>query len=635
MQRLGQYSSKRLSIRVMAYTITLVILGFSGIISGIIYHHLLSVAEQAEQARFSTIPLALKQHERAVDVRQLALYTNLIADSQDDNNRRAAQQNALQLKQSLHRDSPASDQETIDAIGIHLQNMLQHSHRLSQHQEALERSGQEADKLLLSINILLDAIIFEHRQASENSVKNTALDAMFTATRLQQTLMMLRRELATVYQYPIEQLESQRAYFMQLMQLAHSLARKLDALEYEQALMVLFEDFQALERLYTTKTAMREERLSLNAEARLINGLLATLSSTISRSANELANRGADKVAANARQALTIAMSGFGILALVFVLTLLAVRYEIIRPIILAGFSLQTLSTGKPKVRLAKTDLREIDAINSTIRNFARALEEKENANERLLAMAQMKAAFTSSVSHELRTPLTSIRGFIKLVYRDFERFFAGTSNDSTLQKKAQQITSNLEIVMKESERLSLLIDDVLDIAKIESGRMTWRDSDTDVGEIILRAEAALAGEFLQRKDISLQTIISPHLPKIHLDADKLLQVLLNLLNNALKFTEKGTIIVEAHADKDAIHISIADTGQGIAEDDIDVIFEKFQQGRLPSLDAAKPKGTGLGLAICKQIIEHYGGRISVTSTLGQGSTFRFHLPLQQGNQHG
>jgi PAS domain S-box-containing protein len=260
---------------------------------------------------------------------------------------------------------------------------------------------------------------------------------------------------------------------------------------------------------------------------------------------------------------------------------------------------------------------------------LARKATELEEANRRLTELDQMKSAFLSSVSHELRTPLTSIMGFAKLIRRDFQKIFLPESHTRRkADKKAERIDRNLEIIALESERLTMMINDVLDLAKIEAGQVHWREIETPVPRLLERAAASVAGQFVEKPRVALKVEFKPELPHVRVDPDRVHQVLINLLNNAAKFTERGRVTVSAlRAGGDMVRICVADTGCGIAREDQGSIFDKFQQSSRGDILENKPRGTGLGLAICKQIVEHYGGRIWVESEPGKGSTFCFELP--------
>jgi PAS domain S-box-containing protein len=252
---------------------------------------------------------------------------------------------------------------------------------------------------------------------------------------------------------------------------------------------------------------------------------------------------------------------------------------------------------------------------------------ELEDANQRLRELDEMKSAFLSSVSHELRTPLTSILGFSKLLHKEFgKNFMPLAGDDKKLNSKGERIQENLSIISHEGERLTRLINDVLDLNKIESGRMGWRDGLLDMSDTIETAVQAVSGMFAENPNLGLATEVEPGLPTIVADPDRLQQVLINLLNNAAKFTETGTVSVRAFPRFGQVRVEVADTGSGIHPEDQAQIFEKFHQTRSDTMED-KPKGTGLGLTICREIVEHYGGRIWVESVVGQGSTFIFTIP--------
>ena len=171
------------------------------------------------------------------------------------------------------------------------------------------------------------------------------------------------------------------------------------------------------------------------------------------------------------------------------------------------------------------------------------------------------------------------------------------------------------------------MLNDVLDIAKIEAGIIEWNMQPISVSEIIERAIAATS-VLSQNSGLKIIRKIDPNLPTVIGDRDRLMQVAINLLSNAIKFTDRGSVTCKAACQDDELTISIIDTGIGLAEDDLEKVFEKFKQ--VGEVMTDKPKGTGLGLPICKQIIEHHGGRIWAERNAEQGSTFSFTLPLSE-----
>lgn len=254
--------------------------------------------------------------------------------------------------------------------------------------------------------------------------------------------------------------------------------------------------------------------------------------------------------------------------------------------------------------------------------------EKLEEANVRLKELDKLKSSLLSSVSHELRTPLTSVLGFAKIINRDFSRYFLTDDVTPELLKKGGRIQSNLQIIENEGQRLSRLINDVLDLNKIEAGHMQWRDEIIDSTELVKWAADAVSGLFEANPDVELQLNIPEVLPVIRGDFDRLLQVQVNLLNNAAKFTSKGRVVVSARATEAGwLRVEIRDTGIGIAEEDLERIFDKFHQVREKSETVKASHGTGLGLTICRQIMAYHRGRVWAESTLGEGSVFILEIP--------
>jgi|GEM_PF-1424464 len=257
----------------------------------------------------------------------------------------------------------------------------------------------------------------------------------------------------------------------------------------------------------------------------------------------------------------------------------------------------------------------------SALEDKARELVE---ANNRLMELDRLKSAFLSSVSHELRTPLTSIRGFATLIRKDLSRM--ATSSQGVTGKYVR-ISDNVEIIIKESDRLTTLLNDFLDLSKIESGRMEWRDTRLPVSDLVARGVDAVRGLFEDKHSICLALDVPDDLPDLYADPDRMLQVLINLLSNAAKFTDKGVVRIAAARDGDGLRLSVSDEGIGVPEEDLESIFGKFRQSARGDILENKPQGTGLGLAICRNIIRHYGGRIWAESEVGRGSTFHVFLP--------
>ncbi|HUV89273.1 MAG TPA: response regulator, partial [Anaerolineae bacterium] len=289
----------------------------------------------------------------------------------------------------------------------------------------------------------------------------------------------------------------------------------------------------------------------------------------------------------------------------------------------------------KYQERLEERVQERTAALAAANEQMRREMAERERAEEELReakAAAEQanaaKSAFLASVSHELRTPLTSILGFAKIIDKRLgERIFPQVqADDARTQRAMGQVAENIKIVAAEAERLTALINDLLDLAKIEAGKVEWRAERVRVSELVDRAAVATSVLFVQ-KGLPLLREIPDDLPEIVGDRDRLVQVLINLFSNAIKFTDAGSVTCQARRAGGAIEVSVRDTGVGISEADQHKLFERFRQ--VGDTLTEKPQGTGLGLPICKEIVEHYGGHIWVESEPGRGSTFSFTLPIQ------
>jgi signal transduction histidine kinase/DNA-binding response OmpR family regulator len=280
--------------------------------------------------------------------------------------------------------------------------------------------------------------------------------------------------------------------------------------------------------------------------------------------------------------------------------------------------------------RFTEADQRLLSTIASAVGvafHNANLYEEASHARAAAEQADAAKSSFLSTVSHELRTPLTSVLGFAKIIRRRLEErlFPLIPEDDRRIQQTKAQVMENLKVVVSEGERLTKLIDDVLDLAKIEAGKFTWNMGEVSVGEVIDRAVAATASLF-DAKSLKLIRNVDPDLPTVHGDEDRLIQVVINLISNAVKFTDVGSITCSARLEGVALVVGVTDSGIGIAAVDQPKVFEKFKQVGDTLTD--KPKGTGLGLPICKEIVEYHGGKIWVESQPGEGSTFSFTLPV-------
>ncbi len=256
-------------------------------------------------------------------------------------------------------------------------------------------------------------------------------------------------------------------------------------------------------------------------------------------------------------------------------------------------------------------------ALERKSRELEAATAELREANERLQELDRLKDDFVSTVTHELRTPLTSIRAFSEILLDNPEL-------------GAEEREEFLRTIVDETGRLTRLINQVLDLSKLESGGGEWQLEPVDLGAVVAQSAAAV-GQLLRDKEVALELLLPDPAPCVQADRDRVVQVLVNLLSNAVKFVEPGggRIEVALNAADGAARVAVTDNGPGLSEGDQQVVFEKFRQGS--GTAGGRPPGTGLGLPISRSIVEHLGGRLDVRSTPGQGATFSFTLPLATG----
>jgi len=245
--------------------------------------------------------------------------------------------------------------------------------------------------------------------------------------------------------------------------------------------------------------------------------------------------------------------------------------------------------------------------------------EELKGANEKLKALYNMQRDFTSTVSHELRTPLASIKAAVDIVLSGS----AGAVSDEQ-HNFLGRAKSNVD-------RLNRLINDILDLEHLESGKTTLMIKPGDINKTVqsvVETQEAVARE----KGLYLKAVLDPKAPVLSFDPDKIIQILNNLISNAIKFTASGGITVSTvmNTQSGKVEVRVEDTGYGIKEEDRDKLFKKFQQLGDAHLRCV---GTGLGLAICREIVRQHGGEINVESTAGQGSCFNFILPIDGGGK--
>jgi PAS domain S-box-containing protein len=246
---------------------------------------------------------------------------------------------------------------------------------------------------------------------------------------------------------------------------------------------------------------------------------------------------------------------------------------------------------------------------------FVEDITQIKKATEELNKALGIKSQFISMVSHELRTPLAIIKEYIAIVQD-------GTAGELNNKQKGF-----LDIAKENVDRLAKLINNVLDYQKLDAGRMEFKFEMEDINKLVEETVKEFS-PLINKKGLGITLSLARELPKIRFDRNKIMQVLTNLIQNALKFTDKGSIEISSAQIDNAVRISIKDTGIGIRKEDTNKLFQDFSQvgtGR-----ERTSGGTGLGLAISKKIIQEHYGKIDIESEYGRGSTFSFFLPVKE-----
>lgn len=280
--------------------------------------------------------------------------------------------------------------------------------------------------------------------------------------------------------------------------------------------------------------------------------------------------------------------------------------------ILKAKSELEEFSRGlEAKVKERTEDLVQAqEATLSILEDLAETKDRLDKHSKELEQALKIKSDFTSNVSHELRTPLVAIKEGVAIVLEGL------TGDINPDQKKF------LEAASKNTDRLTRLINNILDFQKLEAGKMSFKMEEDDINEVVKEIKESTA-IIADKKGLRFILNLEENLPKIKFDREKIGQVLINLINNAIKFTEKGSIAVATSRTDQFIRVEVVDTGGGIKKEDIPRLFQQYEQ-----LQRA-PGGTGLGLVICKEIIKAHGGKIWAESEPGVGSTFYFTLPFK------
>lgn len=348
-------------------------------------------------------------------------------------------------------------------------------------------------------------------------------------------------------------------------------------------------------RAYPQARYQQDKNALVDAMLSLFEQLRASQQQTIY---SKVANLGT--VADRAQQAAgTIAVV---CLLAIMILSLLLTK-SITRPIGLLKNKTQEIAAGNFDARVEVRSPPEIGELAEALNSMGQKLRELD----------RMKADFFAAMSHELRTPLTSIKEGTGLLLE-------GIGGPTT--EKQRKL---LAILAEESNRLILLVNSLLDLSKMEAGMMSYDFALAQIDPLLKRAVAEVA-PLVEAKQITIESAVDQPLPAVRIDAERILQVLRNLLGNAIKFTPKGGLVrVSARPTGNKLEVAVKDSGPGIPQEALLSIFEKFNQG-MRADDLAR-SGTGLGLAIAKSIISSHGGKIWAESQLGHGSTFIFVLP--------
>ena len=349
----------------------------------------------------------------------------------------------------------------------------------------------------------------------------------------------------------------------------------------------------------------------------------------------QMPNREGQQAIATTRSVLTT--TAIVTVALAMIALYLVVRYVIVKPLSHLRDVSEQVSGGDLSVRARVKTNDEFEdlaiSFNRMLRHLVDAQQKLRGANAELDAkvdqlaqvnmqlyeMNRLKSDFLANMSHELRTPLNSIIGFSDVL-----------QGIDSLDDKQKRYVKNIQ---RSGRALLEMINDILDLAKVESGKMDLRLSEFNIGQIV-EAQCDMVRALAEEKNLDLEIQVQPNLPPLYQDPTKVQQILTNLLSNAIKFTpEGGRITVSAEQDASGwLNLCVADTGVGIAEEDRDIIFEKFRQAGGAKSDnlTREYAGTGLGLSIVKELSKLLGGEISFESELGRGSAFTIRLPWRR-----
>lgn len=418
---------------------------------------------------------------------------------------------------------------------------------------------------------------------------------------------------------PLEQVDARmiEAALRQLKQFGYDLDRLQYVAKDEAALL------SRIQEEYNRFIQVMSEAITMVAAGRVVDARelqrtqATPLADRLERLTNELVNKaeaGMVERVESSHKAYTTSrwmVIGFAVGSVALALLLgYALARSLIGPVTRMDVQFQQIAQGNFTQRVTVPNRDELGTLAA---NLNRMTEELGQLYQQLEAASRHKSQFLASMSHELRTPLNAVLGYTELIL------------DEIYGEVPVKIHDVLERVQQSGKHLLGLINAVLELSKIEAGQLTLALADYSMQEVV-QTVCATVESLAAEKHLALKVSVPPDLPPGHGDAQRLSQVVLNLVGNAIKFTDEGEVNIQVTAAGGAFTVAVSDTGVGIAEADQQKIFEEFQQVESPSI--RKQGGTGLGLAIAKKIVEMHGGRIGVESCLGQGSTFRFTLPM-------
>lgn len=626
-----------------------VVVAAVGVLAMVVARNMDSIAEQAVRTRDLTLPDILESQRTMLNVERLLRFGETVRNSDDPDVRREAVNLAQALAQAMAFEKDPRTSQAVWAAFMDIKAISDLQDRLDGHRQEIQAS-------------LAEVFRQEERRASSPWARSGAGAGDAACANLGHHAAL-----------ELMQAEDEDP---------ESLRERIEALEVGlsscRPSATGASSREEVRRILGMLRQIVEIRVQAAVLWKDVSSRIEELSRTLSRDAARLTAESFTSIAGQARRFMLTVTAGLAGLALVAVAVVYFTRRHILTPVLRAARGLEEVELQGREAQLPRAFIREFDALGRAVERLGallgqnaqrrreledevaerQAVEEQlaslnrrledlvaartrdleakagelEAANRRLRDLDEMKSAFLSSVSHEMRTPLTSIFGFVKLVAKDFDRHFAPLVRDrEPLERKARNIHENLEVVIEEGGRLTRLINNVLDLARIESGRMPWNDCRVDLPSCLHRAAEGLASRFAPFTGARLRLDLPAGLPEVYADPDRLVQVFINLLDNAVKFTPQGEVAVTASpVSREWVRVTVQDTGVGIPAQDLEAIFSRFHQaGNADSL-TGKPVGAGLGLAICKEIVDHYRGRIWAESEPGQGSRITVELPAVQ-----